>query len=342
MWRGGSEIDGRLTHPVLTTYTDKSHRAPYSTKPPRVNSRTSKVLILTPTRELAAQCLSMFLAVSRFTGLTASLVVGGSKNVQAQAAELRKRPDFIVATPGRMNDHIANARGFSLDDVAVLVLDEADRLLDLGFADEVMEIVKACPKKRQTMLFSATFTTKVAELEALSMSRPVRVKASSTAPGGKVEVAPRLVQEFVRVRSGNEANRPAILLSLLHRSFPRRVIVFFDTKKAAHEMCIAAGLCGMKVSEMHGDLTQTQRLEGEGGMGSFERSSIVRPRGCRRGGFVCFSVQGGNSISNRVSRSGTTHSPPFARPQRSRSSRRGRATCSCAPTSQRGESTSRG
>jgi len=139
------------------------------------------------------------------------------------------------------------------------VLDEADRLLELGFVEEVTEIIKSVPVNRQTMLFSATFGTKIDELIKLSMKRPVRVRAGRSGEG--VEVAPRLEQEFVRIRSGNEGNREAMLLSLLSRTYKERTIVFFDTKLVAHRMLIVAGLCGIKAGELHGNLTQVQRLE---------------------------------------------------------------------------------
>jgi ATP-dependent RNA helicase DDX27 len=153
-----------------------------------------------------------------------------------------------------------------MDDVEFLVLDEADRLLDLGFQDEVHEIVKSCPAERQTMLFSATMSTKVDELIRLSLKRPVRISATdkerSGRPNNGVEVAPRLEQEFVRVRAGNEGvNREGMLLALLTRTFRDRVIVFFDTKSAAHRLMIVCGLCGIKCAELHGNLTQVQRLE---------------------------------------------------------------------------------
>lgn len=149
-----------------------------------------------------------------------------------------------------------------------LILDEADRLLDLGFYEEVHEIVKSCPIERQTLLFSATMSTKVDDLIKLSLKRPVRVRVSGkdknlrdSAEAG-VEVASRLEQEFVRVRSGNDGvNREAMLLALLTRTFCKRVIVFFDTKADAHRLMIICGLVGIKCTELHGNLTQTQRLE---------------------------------------------------------------------------------
>lgn len=185
--------------------------------------------------------------------------------MNAQMAELRARPQVVVATPGRLLDHITNSAGVSLEEVEYLVLDEADRLLDLGFADEVNEIIKACPVDRQTLLFSATMNTKVDDLIRLSLKRPVRIRISDkeSSNGNKdLEVAPRLEQEFIRVRSGNEGlNREAMLLALLTRTFSTQTIVFFDTKVKAHRMMILCGLCGIQCAELHGNLSQSQRLE---------------------------------------------------------------------------------
>jgi len=223
-----------------------------------------KGLIMTPTRELAAQCLGMMTAMAKFTSLRATLIVGGAKNVAAQATELRTRPDVVIATPGRLLDHLTNSTGVDLDDLEFLILDEADRLLDLGFQEEVHEIVKSCPTERQTLLFSATMGTKVDELIKLSLKRPVRIHITdkNTNANGTVEVAERLEQEFIRIRSSNEGQpRKAILLALLTRTFQSRTIVFFDTKADAHRLMIICGLCGIRCAELHGNLTQTQRLE---------------------------------------------------------------------------------
>jgi len=220
----------------------------------------TRCLIITPTRELAAQCVGMHNSLGRFTELRASLIVGGSKNSKFQATELRTRPDTVVCTPGRLLDHITNSPGVHLDDIEFLVLDEADRLLQLGFTDEVMEIVNACPIRRQTLLFSATMNTKVDDLVKLSLKRPVRIAISSN-PNKSLEVAPRLTQEFIRIRPSYGKCREAILLSVLTRNFKTRTIVFFDTKSAAHRFFIIGGLCGIKCAQIHGNLTQVQRLE---------------------------------------------------------------------------------
>ena len=238
-------------------------------------SGSSRALILTPTRELAAQCLGMITSLSQFTRLRAVLIVGGSKNVPSQAAELRTRPDIIVATPGRLLDHVTNSSGVTLEDLEFLVLDEADRLLDLGFQEEVMEIIKSCPINRQTLLFSATMNTKVDDLIKLSLKRPVRIRVSdkdANNASGNVEVAPHLEQEFIRIRSGNEGiNRQAILMALLTRTFTTQTIVFFDTKATAHKIMILCGLCGIKCAELHGNLTQPQRL---GALESFRKGEV--------------------------------------------------------------------
>lgn len=115
---------------ILQRGGGKSHSA--SNKSQRQKSlAATRGLILAPTRELAAQCLGMMMAIGKFTDLRAALIVGGAKNVNSQAAELRTRPDVVIATPGRLIDHLTNSAGVDLDDLEFLVLDEADRLLDL-------------------------------------------------------------------------------------------------------------------------------------------------------------------------------------------------------------------
>ncbi|KAG8689904.1 nucleolar DEAD-box protein required for synthesis of 60S ribosomal subunit [Ceratobasidium sp. 394] len=163
---------------------------------------------------------------------------------------------MVIATPGRLIDHLRNSRSFALDALDVLVLDEADRMLSDGFADELKEIVQSCPAGRQTMLFSATMTDDVETLIRLSLRQPVRLFVDP-----KKQTARGLVQEFVRVRAGKEAERPALLVALCSRTAKRGVIIFFRSKKLAHQMRVLFGLCGLKALELHGDLTQEQRLD---------------------------------------------------------------------------------
>ncbi|OWZ19594.1 DEAD/DEAH box RNA helicase [Phytophthora megakarya] len=217
--------------------------------------QSTRVMIICPVRELATQCQSMFEQLARFTDITCSLAVGGLP-LKAQEAELRNRPDVVVCTPGRMIDHLRNSKSVHMDDLEILVLDEADRLLELGFTEEVLELVRMCPVQRQTMLFSATMTSKVDQLIDLSMKRPVRI---STDP--LFDMAKHLVQEFVRIRPNREDDREAILLALCTRTFRTNTIVFMETKSHAHRMMIIFGLAGIKAAELHGNLMQRERLE---------------------------------------------------------------------------------
>ncbi|KAG0237065.1 nucleolar DEAD-box protein required for synthesis of 60S ribosomal subunit [Actinomortierella wolfii] len=187
---------------------------------------TSRVLILCPTRELAIQVHAVAQKLASFTDVTFGLCVGGlSRN--AQEAQLRTRPDILIATPGRLIDHILNSQSFTLDHIDILIMDEADRMLEDGFAAELAEIVKACPTKRQTMLFSATMTDNVDELIRMSLNRPVRLMVDS-----------------------NKATASRL----------KRCIIFFRSKAAAHQMKIIFGLMGLRAAELHGNLSQEQRL----------------------------------------------------------------------------------
>ncbi|KAJ8905000.1 hypothetical protein NDN08_001512 [Rhodosorus marinus] len=218
-------------------------------------SSSVRVLILLPTRELAVQCHSVVTSLAQFTSIRAGLAVGGLSN-KAQEAALRSRPDILVATPGRLIDHIRNAQGFSLEDVEILIMDEADRLLEMGFKDEVEEIVRYCPiGGRQSLLFSATMTSQVQWLVNLSLRDPAKVSVDS-----KFDVAEKLSQEFVRIRNKAEVYRDAVLLALVSRSFKTKTIVFFSQKHVAHRFRIIFGLAGLSAAELHGNLTQAQRL----------------------------------------------------------------------------------
>lgn len=214
-----------------------------------------RVLILTPTRELAVQVHSMIEKLAQFTDIRCCLIIGGLSD-KVQAAALRAMPDIVVATPGRMIDHLRNSMSVDLDDLAVLILDEADRLLELGFSAEIQELVRMCPKRRQTMLFSATMTEEVDELIKLSLTKPLRLSAD---PSTKRPAT--LTEEVVRIRRMREAHQEAVLLALCSKTFTSKVIIFCGTKQAAHRLKILFGLAGFKATELHGNRTQAQRLE---------------------------------------------------------------------------------
>ncbi|XP_034826008.1 probable ATP-dependent RNA helicase DDX27 [Maniola hyperantus] len=217
--------------------------------------RITRVLVLVPTRELGAQVHSVTRQLSQFTSVTIGLSVGGL-DVKYQESVLRHNPDIVIATPGRLIDHIRNTPSFGLHSIEVLVLDEADRMLDEYFAEQMKEIIRQCSPKRQTMLFSATMSDEVKDLAAVSLNKPVKLFLDSNK-----DVAFNLRQEFVRIRKERESDREAILAALVCRTFRDRAVIFVQTKKQAHRLHVALGLLGVKVAELHGALNQPQRLD---------------------------------------------------------------------------------
>lgn len=237
----------------------------------------TRVAILMPTRELALQCFSVARKLASFTDITLGQAIGGL-NPREQEKDLKKHPDIVIATPGRFIDFMRNSSSFAVDTIEILVLDEADRMLEEGFADELNEILTTIPKSRQTMLFSATMTSKVDDLIRVGLQRPVRimVDALKTSAAG-------LVQEFVRLRPGREAKRLGYLMHICTRIHTERVIIFFRQKKEAHRVNIVFALCGLKAAELHGSMTQDQRIRGiesfRSGTASFLLATDLASRG---------------------------------------------------------------
>lgn len=213
---------------------------------------TSRVAILVPTRELAVQCYNVATKLATYTDITFCQLVGGF-SLREQENILKKRPDVIIATPGRFIDHMRNSASFTVDTLEILVLDEADRMLDDGFADELDEILKTIPKSRQTMLFSATMTSSVDRLIRVGLNRPVRLMVDA-----QKQTVSTLTQEFVRLRPGRENKRLGYLIHLCQEVYKNRVIVFFRQKKETHRVRIVFGLFGLKAAELHGSMTQEQ------------------------------------------------------------------------------------
>ena len=213
---------------------------------------TSRVAILMPTRELAVQCFNVAKKLASFTDITFCQLVGGF-SLREQETVLRQRPDVIIATPGRFIDHMRNSASFTVDTLEILVLDEADRILEDGFADELNEILTTIPKSRQTMLFSATMTDRVDKLIRIGLNRPVRIMVDA-----RKQTVGTLTQEFVRLRPGREDKRLGYLMYLSRNIYTDRVIIFFRQKKEAHRVRIIFGLFGIKATELHGSMSQEQ------------------------------------------------------------------------------------
>jgi len=238
---------------------------------------TTRVAILMPTRELALQCFSVAKKLAAFTDITFGQAIGGL-NSREQEKELKKRPDIVIATPGRFIDFMRNSSSFQVDTIEIMVLDEADRMLEEGFADELNEILNTIPKSRQTMLFSATMTSKVDDLIRVGLQRPVRLMVDS-----QRSTVEGLVQEFVRLRPGREQKRLGYLLHICETIHTTRCIIFFRQKKEAHRVRIVFALCGLKAAELHGSMSQEQRIQAiesfRAGTASFLLATDVASRG---------------------------------------------------------------
>merc|ERR1719167_1090138 len=215
----------------------------------------TRVLALVPTRELGVQVYQVTKQLAQFTSIDVALSVGGL-DLKMQESMLRKNPDIVIATPGRLIDHVKNTPSFGLESIEVLILDEADRMLDECFLEQMKEVVRSCSRTRQTLLFSATMTDQVEQLATVSLNKPVKVFVDSN----KV-VAWNLRQEFVRVRQGKEEDREALVAALVCRTFRDHAMVFIQTKAQCHRLHIVLGLLGVRVGELHGNMSQPQRLD---------------------------------------------------------------------------------
>jgi len=213
-----------------------------------------KGLILAPTRELAIQTQETIDKLGRSRRIFATTVVGGA-DMNAQVRGLRQRPDIIVATPGRLLDHMWNGT-INLQHMKILVLDEADRMLDMGFAPQINQILEALPEERQTLLFSATMPTDLADLARASVKDPARIMV-----GKPSTAADRADQALHHTTQEDKIN---LLLKLLAAD-QDSVLVFTRTKHRADRVSRAVGTAGYKVAVIHGDRSLPQRraaLEG--------------------------------------------------------------------------------
>lgn len=237
----GSGKTGAFMIPILERLLYRPNKVP-----------TTRVVVLTPTRELAMQGHAVATKLASHTDIKFSLAVGGL-SLKAQEAELRRRPDVVIATPGRFIDHMRNSASFNVDTVEILVLDEADRMLEDGFADELNEILNTLPRSRQTMLFSATMTSTVDRLIRVGMNKPVRLMVDA-----QKKTVGTLVQEFVRLRPGRDEKRMGYLVQLCKVLYTERVIIFFRQKKEAHRARVIFGLLDLSCAELHGSMNQAQ------------------------------------------------------------------------------------
>ncbi|EGV66047.1 ribosomal RNA processing protein [Yamadazyma tenuis] len=208
-------------------------------------------LVLAPTRELAFQIKETFDALGSSMGLRSVCIVGGM-DMMDQARDLMRKPHVIVATPGRITDHLEHTKGFSLKNLKYLVMDEADRLLDMDFGPALDKILKVIPVERTSYLFSATMTNKIAKLQRASLKNPVRVAVSN-----KYQTADNLVQSMMLVSDGY---KNTFLVHLLNEFMGKSIIVFTRTVANSERTAILTRLLGFSSVPLNGQLSQTQRL----------------------------------------------------------------------------------
>lgn len=207
-----------------------------------------RALIVTPTRELAIQIHDAIGALAKGTGLRSATVFGGV-NAKPQMKALRNGTEIIVACPGRLLD-LVNRSPASLNQVDTLVLDEADRMFDMGFLPDVKRILKLLPQQRQTMLFSATFPKEIEELAKQTLRNPQRVSMGISKPVHTVSHA--LYPVSSQSKSG-------MLLELLERTETTSVLVFTRTKHRANKVTRQVEKAGYRVTSLHGNRSQSQR-----------------------------------------------------------------------------------
>ena len=208
-----------------------------------------QVLILTPTRELCIQIDKEVKKLSKYLKLKSVAVYGG-QDITRQIRELKARPQIIVATPGRLMDHM-NRKTIRLEHLKMVVLDEADEMLNMGFVEDIETILASCPEERQTMMFSATMKEEIKKIANKFMNDPeiVKVKAQEL-------TVPAIEQQYFEVP---ESEKFKLLCRLLDIHNPELAMVFGRTKRRVDELTEALQKMGYQAEGLHGDLTQRHR-----------------------------------------------------------------------------------
>jgi ATP-dependent RNA helicase RhlE len=220
-----------------------------------------RALVLSPTRELAAQIAESFRTYGRFTGLTVTTVFGGV-GAAPQIRALSRGVDIVVATPGRLLDHMG-AGHCDLSGTSILVLDEADQMLDLGFVKPIRTIVAKTSHRRQSLFFSATLPKEIEALAAEMLRTPVEIRVTPVA-----STVERVGQKVIHVE---RSRKPGLLAGLLAGNGMVRTLVFTRTKRGADTVTKHLSKCGLSVRAIHGNKSQSQR---EQALDAFRASEV--------------------------------------------------------------------
>ncbi len=220
-----------------------------------------KCLILSPTRELAIQIDESFAAYSKFTNVTHTVVFGGVSQVP-QVKAIHRKPDVLIATPGRLLDLIQQGI-VSLQQIQVFVLDEADRMLDMGFIHDVKKIISRLPEKRQTMFFSATMPPEIQHLVSTLLKNPIKVEV--TPPASTVD---KIQQQIYFT---DKMQKQQLLIHLLEEKSIKNALVFTRTKHGANKIVKFLDKCRIKSAAIHGNKSQTAR---QNALNDFKQGNI--------------------------------------------------------------------
>lgn len=224
---------------------------PFASSSPSPAKHPVRALILAPTRELALQVFESVKAYSKYTPLRAMCAFGGV-DIKPQIAELKKGVEILVATPGRLLDHVEN-KSVSFNSVQALVLDEADRMLDMGFIPDVTRILNMLPQQRQSLLFSATFSEEIKKLADTMLTAPVLVEVAR-----RNQVSDTISH---RVHPVSEWGKRGLLTKLLQSGDIRQCIVFMRTKQGCSRLTRELQRAGIRADAIHGDKSQLDRIK---------------------------------------------------------------------------------
>ncbi|MEO0882366.1 MAG: DEAD/DEAH box helicase [Pseudomonadota bacterium] len=220
----------------------------------RARARMPRTLILAPTRELADQVAENFTKYGKYLKLTMALLIGGV-SFKEQERLLMQGVDVLIATPGRLKDQFERGK-ILLTGVETLIIDEADRMLDMGFIDDIEAICNLLPKKRQTLLFSATFAKEIEKLAKKFQNNPIRVEVARPA-----QTAETISQHVVKIPTNDMKARRHTLRAILKQCEIESGIVFCNRKKEADIVAKSLSVHGFDAAAIHGDLPQAYRMQ---------------------------------------------------------------------------------
>ncbi|QQG51292.1 MAG: DEAD/DEAH box helicase [Candidatus Saccharibacteria bacterium] len=245
-----SIIEGRDVIGLANTGTGKTAAflLPIIERQSGITLRPS-VLIVAPTRELAQQIDEQFREFSKGLNLYSTLIVGGV-NIERQIRDIKRRPHFIIGTPGRLKD-LMQRRVLNLSNMTTLVLDEADRMLDMGFLPDIRQIVNEMPKERQTLFFSATITPEISALVNTFLTDPVTVSVRTS------ETAEHVEQDVIE--ANDKMHKLEILTDMLKNKEYEKVLVFGETKFGVQRLSDHLDNSGIPSAAIHGNKNQSQR-----------------------------------------------------------------------------------